>query len=102
MDPRDMEIRCVGKTNNPKERLRAHVSPHIYMRTNNKKCIWTEELKKEGLKPIMTVLTSCHENLSEKYEYIYYKLFKDSCDLLNSATIMKETFQMDIIWKIKR
>ncbi len=32
IDPVTLEVRYVGKTNNPKERLRAHVSPHVYMR----------------------------------------------------------------------
>ncbi len=99
IDPRDLEIRYIGKTNNPKERMRAHISPHIYMRNNNKKCIWMESLKALKLKPIMTVLTSCSEEESINYEYMYWKLFKDSCDLLNSQEILKETFQMDIKFK---
>lgn len=96
IDPRTLEVRYVGKTNNPKERIRAHISPHIYMRNNNKKCIWIEDLKRNGLKPIMSILTTCSEKESQAYEFYYYKLFKDSCNLLNAATIAKETFQMSI------
>jgi hypothetical protein len=59
IDPRDLCVRYVGKTNNPKERMRAHISPHVYMRHNNLKCIWTKELKGMGLKPIMQILTTC-------------------------------------------
>lgn len=96
IDPRDLEVRYVGKTNNPYERMRSHVSPHVYMRHNNAKCIWTEELKQAGLQPIMDILCTCKPEESELYEYRYYKLFKDGCNLLNSATISKETFQYDI------
>lgn len=96
IDPRNLEVRYVGKTNNPYERMRSHISPHIYMRHNNAKCIWTEELKAVGLEPIMQILCTCKPDESELYEYRYYKLFKDSCDLLNSATISKETFQYQI------
>ncbi len=96
IDPRNLEIRYVGKTNNPSERMRAHISPHIYMRNNNAKCIWTEELKAINLKPIMQVLTTCKDEESELYEYRYYKLFKEECRLLNSATIAKETFQYNL------
>jgi hypothetical protein len=95
IDPRTLEVRYVGKTNNPKERMRAHISPHIYMRHNNKKCIWMEELKSAGLRPIMQVLTTCEDKFSHLYEYRYYKLFKDSCNLLNAATIAKETYQLN-------
>lgn len=96
IDPRDLEIRYVGKTNNPKERMRAHISPHVYMRHNNRKCIWTEELKSLGLRPIMQVLLQCSEEDSVLWEYKFYTLFKTGCDLLNSATIHKETHQLEL------
>jgi hypothetical protein len=96
IDPRNLAVRYVGKTNNPYERMRSHISPHIYMRHNNLKCIWTEELKSLGLNPIMQILCTCKPEESELYEYRYYKLFKEGCDLLNSATILKETFQYEI------
>lgn len=96
IDPRDLQVRYVGKTNNLKERFRAHISPHIYMRNNNLKCRWIEELKALRLKPIMQPLIKCSESESVDYEYRYHKLFKDSCELLNKAVIFKETFQYKI------
>ncbi len=66
------------------------------MRNNNKKCIWIEELKALGLKPFMQKLIECEENESENYEYRYYKLFNYDSNLLNSATIQKETMQISI------
>jgi hypothetical protein len=95
IDPRTMEIRYIGKTNNPKERMRAHLSPHIFMRTINAKRMWIEELLAYRVRPIMQVLCTCKPEESEIYEYRYYKLFKDSCDLLNSATI-NETYQYEL------
>ncbi len=96
IDPITLEVKYVGKTNNPKERLRAHISPHIYMRTNNKKCIWTEKVKSMGLRPVMTVLAKVSQEEEIFWEYFYWKLFKDSCNLLNSAVIMKEVNQYQI------
>jgi len=97
IDPRTMEVRYIGQTNNPKERMRAHTSPHVYMKTNNRKAIWTEELKAEGLKPIMDVLFSCHPDQANMWEHYFYKMFK-CCDLLNTATIFKETLQYNITY----
>lgn len=97
IDPNDLQVRYVGKTNNPKERMRAHISPHIYMRHNNLKCIWIENLKASGLKPIMQILCTCSEEESENYEYRYWKLF-GGVELLNRATIQKETLQMKILF----
>lgn len=96
IDPRTLEPRYVGKTNNPSERMRAHISPHVYMRHNNSKCIWIEELKALGLKPIMEVQAACKLSESENYEYRYFKLFNYGNNLLNSATIQKETFQYQL------
>jgi hypothetical protein len=96
IDPRDLQIKYVGKTNDPKERYRAHISPHVYMRSNNIKCIWTEELKALGLKPIMNILIKCNEEEAENYEYRYWKLFNYENNLLNVAAIQKETMQMNI------
>lgn len=96
IDPRNLEIRYVGKTNNPKERMRAHISPHIYMRHNNKKCIWIEELRSIGLRPTMQVMTSCPSEKSHIYEHMYFKLFNTVFDLLNAQTIAKETLQYSI------
>jgi hypothetical protein len=90
IDPRSMSVRYVGQTNNPKERLRAHVSPHIYMKTYNKKAIWTEELKAARLKPIMQVLFTCHPDQANMWEHYFFKLF--------TATIFRETFQYNITY----
>lgn len=96
IDPITLEIRYVGKTNNPKKRMRAHISPHVYMRHNNKKCIWIEELKALGLRPVMQVMTTCPADKSHLFEHMYFKLFNAVFDLLNAQTIAKETFQYKI------
>lgn len=96
IDPRDLEVRYVGKTNDPKERYRAHISPHIYMRNNNKKCIWIESLKAQDLKPLMQVMITCYPEDSFSYEYRYFKLFNYNNNLLNVAPIQNETFQYEL------
>jgi hypothetical protein len=100
IDPRTLEVRYVGQTNNPKERLRAHISPHVYMRHNNKKAIWTEELKASGHKPVMQVLFTCQAHDANLWEHHFIKTFK-SCGLLNSAEVVKETFQFDLSYSQK-
>jgi hypothetical protein len=72
VDPRDLEVRYIGKTNDPKNRLRAHIYPHNSVKDKNIKMIWTEELKALGLRPIMSVLFQCLENEAEKYEYRFF------------------------------
>lgn len=97
IDPRNLEVRYIGKTNNPKERYYDHISTKAkYLINPDKRRQWIIELKAINLKPIMSVLTPCPEGESELYEYRYYKLFKDACNLLNAATISKETYQYDI------
>lgn len=54
IDPRNQQIRYVGKTNNPDERFKNHMN-----RGHNKlshKRNWIESLKKLGLKPIMQII----------------------------------------------
>jgi hypothetical protein len=98
IDPRDLEVRYIGKTIDPKNRLRAHIFPHNDTKDRNIKMIWTEELKALGLRPIMSMLCSCPTDQSELYEYRYIKLFNYNNQLLNTAKVMKETNQMEITW----
>lgn len=96
IDPRDWEVRYVGKTIDPKNRLRAHIFPHNDTKERNIKMRWTEELKALKLKPIMDVLCTCPDDQSELYEYRYIKLFNYNNQLLNIATVMKETNQLEL------
>lgn len=54
IDPRDRQVRYIGKTNNPDERFKNHMN-----RGHNKlsyKRNWIESLKKLKLKPIMQII----------------------------------------------
>ena len=96
IDPRDLEVRYIGKTIDPKNRLRAHIFPHNDAKERNKKMRWTEELKALNLRPIMQVLCVCSSDVSELYEYRYIKLFNYKGQLLNTARPMVETFQLQL------
>lgn len=48
-DPRDGVVRYVGKTNDPKSRIRQHV----YERNKNVKCDWFHSVLKSGVRPIL-------------------------------------------------
>lgn len=53
-DPITLEIRYIGKSNNPKQRLKAHCNPARF--TSTHKFNWIQSLRKKGLKPIMIVV----------------------------------------------
>ncbi len=44
----------------------------------------------------MTVLATVNKKEETFWEYFYWKMLKDSCNLLNSAVIMKETNQYSL------
>ena len=54
IDPRDGEIKYVGKTKDPAERLKSHL--HDAKRTNTPKNAWLLKLQRLGLKPQIRVL----------------------------------------------
>jgi len=53
-DPRTNEVRYVGKANNVKQRYKAHLNRVRKHQTHKKN--WLEELRREGLKPIIGVI----------------------------------------------
>ena len=53
-DPISNLIRYVGKSNNPKDRLKNHVN--LSKKDQSHKRNWILKLKKKGLKPVMEVI----------------------------------------------
>ncbi len=97
IDPRDLEVRYVGKTNNLKERYRDHVSAQPrYLQNPDKKKKWILELRVLDLKPIIQSLIHCSEIESKLYEQYYIDLFNTSRQLLNTNTVVKQTNQLQI------
>lgn len=85
-DPRDYQIKYVGKTVNINRRFKEHISPY-YLKTNTAKNNWIKKLLSENLQPIFEVLETC-ENINwcdrEKHWINYYRELgfdiKNMCD----------------------
>lgn len=66
-DPRFPDkIRYVGKTNNPRRRLRQHINTSLRHVGNNRKDNWIKSVVKEGYEPVINII-----------ETIYYQKEKD-------------------------
>ena len=76
IDPRDNNIRYVGKTVNPKKRLENHLVPSR-LRTISHKNSWIKDLLKNNLKPKMVLLETieigCNWEERELYWISYFK-----------------------------
>lgn len=86
-DPRDNQVRYVGKTNNPNTRLSNHISNAKKIKHNRHVCNWIKELLALELKPIFEVIESCDNTdwvLREPYWILHYK--SKGCKLTNHST----------------
>lgn len=80
IDPRDNQIKYVGKSNNPSARLGGHVS----CRASGEKGRWIAELGAMGLLPIITVLEETTEaQWSEREQHWIAAMRASGCALLN-------------------
>ena len=73
-DPRDYQIKYVGKTSDINRRRKEH--NQIHRNRKSKKNSWVTHLIKNGMQPIMEVLEECKESEwidREKYWIQYYK-----------------------------
>jgi len=81
IDPRNNEIRYVGKTI---QKLHRRLSRHLNHKNKSHKKSWIDGLKKEGLKPIIDILDVVPEQEWVFWEKYYISLFKTwGFDLLN-------------------
>jgi hypothetical protein len=67
-DPITKEVRYIGKTNNPKRRLSAHVSRAIKENSNSHKNNWIRKILKEGNRPTIEVLEEVPVDNWEQHE----------------------------------
>jgi group I intron endonuclease len=82
IDPRDNQIRYVGKTNNPIGRMRSHMN-YCYKETNHKS-YWLRQLADMEIEPILYVIeetTIAEWEEREKFWIRYYK--NEGCNLTN-------------------
>lgn len=63
--PETNEVRYVGKTINTKRRYKQH----LYDKRGSHKGSWVKSLRKEGLKPVLTILETCEDNWQEREIY---------------------------------
>lgn len=86
VDPRNREIRYVGKADNPKRRLRAHISRSIRSPGARKCASWVASLISSGVKPEMMELESIVGSWEEAEKYwIAYMRFVGA-NLVNMTT----------------
>jgi hypothetical protein len=72
LDPRDMRLRYVGKSNNPKVRYRDHVTENQI----SHKASWIKGLSKLGLRPILIILDEVSRDGWEEYERAWIAAFR--------------------------
>lgn len=70
VDPRNDDIRYVGKTIFPERRLTCHINEK---RSNRSKISWITELRQEQLSPEMRILETCDETNWEDREKFWIK-----------------------------
>jgi hypothetical protein len=75
VDPRNNEIRYIGKTKNPKSRLSGHITESKDIKVVNYRIKWIRKLISLGLKPKIVFLKICSISNFVKYETEYIKLY---------------------------
>jgi hypothetical protein len=83
IDPRDNQIRYVGKTTQPLKRLKSHIYECKNKKYKHRRAKWVRNLIKENLIPIIKFVKICPLSDFEKYEAEYIKLYQ-SDKLTNS------------------
>lgn len=78
IDPRDGEIRYIGKTKNPKTRLSGHITESKKNNSDNYRLKWLRKLSKLGLSPGIIFLKICQVDDFEKYETEYIKKYSNN------------------------
>lgn len=84
-DPRDGNIRYVGKTNSPKHRLSSHINGKGLVNESGRKSDWVSELKIANLLPTMEIIEEVSdEDWSQREKHWISTLKNQGYDLLNS------------------
>lgn len=83
IDPRDNEVRYVGKTTQPLKRLKSHIYECKNEKIKHRRAKWIRKLIKENFIPVIKFVKICPLNDFEKYETEYIKLYQ-SDKLTNS------------------
>ena len=91
IDPRDNQIRYVGKTKDIKTRLKAHVNNS--QNGSVAKKVWIDELRLFGLTPRVFILGQYPDEDGALWEgEWYYFLKRQNCIMLNDEASMSKSF----------
>lgn len=78
IDPRNNQIRYIGKTVNPKNRLSGHITESRNLNNIHYRAKWIRKLTRLELKPKITFLKVCSLDEFEKYETEYIKIYSNN------------------------
>ena len=78
IDPRNNEIRYIGKTINPDSRLESHLLESKNTNIKNYRVKWLRKLTRLELKPKIIFLKTCPSDEFEKYETEYIKIYSNN------------------------
>lgn len=100
VDPRDDEIRYVGKANNPERRYMKHVcrkwerySVEKYGWMRSEKFLWVYELWKLGMKPRLCIIERCPASHHKRRERYWIERLGEGGRYMVNGTVYKNTRQ---------
>jgi len=76
-DPKNNEVRYVGKTINPERRYKQH----LYDKRRSHKASWVQSLRNDNLKPIMSIIEECTESNWRDSERYWIQQFNNLTNL---------------------
>lgn len=84
VDPRDSRIHYVGRTHQPKLRLRGHLADARNGKATPKRTKWIQRLAEQGLAPVMVTVELCRWPEAKEREIFWIKLLrKHKAELYN-------------------
>lgn len=78
VDPTNNEIRYIGKTVNPKNRLSGHITESKKLNITHYRAKWIRKLTSIGFRPEIKFLRVCSLDDFEKYETEYIKIYSNN------------------------
>lgn len=96
-DPRDNGIKYIGRTVNPKNRLRQHIYSGKSNGSKDRKSAWIKSLLNKNLKPLMEIIDYIdgYENIDniKNKEMQLIERYRKICDLKNDKDLVENGYQ---------